>query len=359
MIRKLLSLVAALSMVFTLAACGSSEEVQPEEQIDYEIALITDSGLLMNGGYSEVAWNTVSSFGASEGISHKYYKAAEVSDDAYKQAIDDAAQGGAKLIITDGCEFSQVIFEKQKQYKDIKFVIVDTAPIDAESGKTKIGKNTAEIMFASEQAGYLAGYAAVKDGMTQLGFMGDGKKSLTMDYLYGFIQGADKAAVEQGVSVNVKYHYSNKDEDRDQILKKSGEWYDGGIEAIFACGSGVEQQVIESAELLDKKVIVCETEKSMMSDTIVVSAVNDIETALNEVLKQYSDDKFPGGKSALYDVANGSVMLDLDNSRLENLDKSDYKRMIKELSSGDIKVKKHDAGNIDGIGLSNINAKEQ
>lgn len=358
MIRKLMSIAAALAMVFTLAACGSNEEVPPEEQIDYEIALITDSGLVMNGGYSEVAWNTVSSFGASEGISHKYYKAAEVSDDAYKQAIDDAAQGGAKLIITDGCEFSQVIFEKQKQYEDIKFVIIDTAPVDAESGKTKIGKNTAEIMFASEQAGYLAGYAAVKDGMTQLGFMGDGKKALTMDYLYGFLQGADKAAREQGVSVNVKYHYSNKDTDNDQILKKSGEWYDAGTEAIFACGSAVEQPVIESAELLDRKVIVCETEKSMMSDTIVVSAVKDIEAALNEVLKQYGDDKFPGGQSTVYDVANGGVTLDIEKSRLTNLDKSDYKDIIKALSSGDIKVKKHDAGSIGNIGLSNVSVKE-
>lgn len=359
MIRKLLSFVAAFAMVFTLAACGSPEEVQPEEQIDYEIALVTESGLLMNGGYSQVAWDTISGFGAAEGLSHKYYKAAEASDDAYKQAIDDAVQGGAKLIVADGCEFSQVIYEKQTQYKDVKFVIIDTAPMDAESGKSKITKNTAEVLFASEQAGYLAGYAVVKDGITQLGFMGDSKQSLTMDYLYGFLQGADKAAAENGVSVNIKYHYSNKDEDREQILKKSSQWYEDGTEAIFACGTEVEQPVIEAAELLDKKVIAYETEKSMMSDTIIVSAVKDIETALTTVLKEYGDDKFPGGKFEAYDVANGGIMLNLDKSRLNNLDKADYKRIIKQLGNGDIKVKKHDMGNIDGIGLSNTSAREQ
>ena len=70
-------------------------------------------------------------------------------------------------------------------------------------------KNTVEVTFASEQAGYLAGYAAVKEGMSSLGYLGDSKVPLAMDYGYGFLQGADKAAGELGRSVNVAYHYSN------------------------------------------------------------------------------------------------------------------------------------------------------
>ena len=61
--KKIMALTVAAIMMLSLAACGSPEEVQPEEQVDYEIAMVTEAGLIMNGGYSEVAWNTISSFG--------------------------------------------------------------------------------------------------------------------------------------------------------------------------------------------------------------------------------------------------------------------------------------------------------
>ena len=61
--KKLLALAVAAIMILSLAACGSPEEVQPEEQVDYEIAMVTETGLIMNGGYSKVAWDTISSFG--------------------------------------------------------------------------------------------------------------------------------------------------------------------------------------------------------------------------------------------------------------------------------------------------------
>lgn len=357
--KRLFVLFVALAMVLGLAGCGSPEEVQPEEQVDYEIAMITENGLLMNGGYSEVAWNTISEFGASEGISHKYYKAVEASDDSYRQTIDAAVKGGAKIIIADGYSFSQTIYEKQEQYPDVKFVIIDAAPSDAESGETEIGKNTSEVSFASEQAGYLAGYGAVMDGMSSLGFMGDAKKPVIMDYGYGFLQGADKAAREMGTSVKVNYHYCTDDEDRDAVVERANEWYESGTEAIFACGSTVEQPVIESAELLSKKVIAYETDKSQMSDTVVTSAVKDIETALKTVLEQYKDDEFPGGDTVKYDASNGGIWLELEKGKLENLDKSDYNDVLKELENGDIAVKKYDAGGIGSLGLSNVQVSEQ
>ena len=57
--KKIMALTVAAIMMLSLAACGSPEEVQPEEQVDYEIAMVTEAGLIMNGGYSEVAWNTM------------------------------------------------------------------------------------------------------------------------------------------------------------------------------------------------------------------------------------------------------------------------------------------------------------
>ena len=73
--KKVLVLLLSFVMVAVMAGCGAPEEEQPEEQIDYDIAMVTDAGMIMDGGYSEVAWTAISKFGSEKGVSHKYYKA--------------------------------------------------------------------------------------------------------------------------------------------------------------------------------------------------------------------------------------------------------------------------------------------
>lgn len=352
--KKILVLILSIVMAMGLVGCGAPEEEQPEEQIDYEIAMVTDSSMIMDGGYSQAAWTAISAFGADEGISHKYYKAPEASQQAYKETIDNAVSKGAGVIIADGYSFEEVVYDAQRDYKDVKFILIDAEPVDGESGEMKIGENTAAVIFASEQAGYLAGYAAVADGKNQLGFMGDSRIPAVMNYGYGFIQGAEAAAEEKGVSVNVKYHYSTDEEEMSAVTKRTSDWYNSGTEAVFACGSKVEQSVIEAAELTDKKVIAFETDKSEMSDTVMTSAVKDIEAALTDILKQYSKDEFPGGTSIRYNAENAGISLAMENSRFDSFGKNQYKTALSKLADGSIVVKRYDSGDIDSLGLSNV-----
>ncbi len=54
----------------------------------------------------------------------------------------------------------------------------------------------------------LAGYAAVKAGHTKLGFMGGIALPAVINYGYGYIQGANDAAKELGVTVDMMYTYT-------------------------------------------------------------------------------------------------------------------------------------------------------
>ena len=149
----------------------------------------------------------------------------------------------------------------------------------------------------------MAGYAAVENGASQLGFIGEADKAAVTDYGYGFLQGANDAAANNGVRVNIKYHSCREGGERDAVVKKASEWYEEGVEVIFACGPQVEMPVIESAELNDGKVIACETDKSDMSDTILTSAIKDIGGVINDMLEVYARDKFPGGEVLEYDTS--------------------------------------------------------
>lgn len=61
------------------------------------------------------------------------------------------------------------------------------------------------------------------------GFLGGIDVPAVIRYGYGFIQGADKAAQELGVTdVNIKYWYSGSFEANDDIATKMDNWYVGG-----------------------------------------------------------------------------------------------------------------------------------
>lgn len=357
--RKILALIAVVTMIFILGACGSPTEEQPEEQISYEIALVTDAGLIMDGGYSEVAWNAISTFGAENGLSHKYYKAATATEEAYKATIDDAIAKGAKIVIADGYTFEDVIYDVQSEYKDVKFLIIDAEPIDEKTGETKIGENTCAAMFSSEEAGYLVGFAAVENGYTQLGFIGEAEQPIYKDYGYGFVQGANAAAANNGITVNVRYHSCNESDDRAAVTEKAEGWYEDGVEVIFACGNNVEKPIISAAELKDGKVIGSETDKSGMSDTVMTSAIKAIPAVLDEILHEYARDKFPGGEVKEYDFSTGSILLDMSTSQFVGFNEGDYKAIGKSLKNKNIEVLDNSVGEISDLGLYNVAISEE
>lgn len=354
--KKFLVMITVAVMCFTLVAC-SEEEEQPEDQVDYEIAMVTAAGLLMNGGYSEVAWDVITDVGESRGISHKYYKAAEATDEAYSEAIRNAVDRGAKVIVADGYSFEDVIYKAQRKYPDVKFILIDAEPMDQESGKQDIGDNTMSIVFASDQAGYLAGYSAVKAGYDRLGFMGAAKKSIYVKYGYGFVQGAQDAAGDDGRDVTVRYTYFSGEDEREDVLEKANRWYKD-TDLIFVCGSSIESPVIEAAELADGRLIASETDKSGMSDTVVASAVKDIGRALKDALEEYADSKFSGGREISCSAEDGYISLAFVDRGMKNFSKSDYKAVMKKLKNGRVRIKSADELKLEDLKLDNVKIKE-
>ena len=98
--------------------------------------------------------------------------------------------------------------------------------------------NVAGVAFQEQQAGYLAGYAAVKDGFTKLGFSGGGggTNPACCRFGYGYVQGANAAALEKGITVDMNYSWqygSNFSASTDLQTMING-WYVNGTEIVFA-----------------------------------------------------------------------------------------------------------------------------
>lgn len=342
MLKRVLALMLAFILVFGLAACGGGEKAEtPPAKETYEIAMITDIGSIDDKSFNQGTWEGIVAFAKDKGITHKYYKPTEQSTDAYLAAIQLAVEGGAKVIVTPGFLFEEPIYLAQDLYEDVTFVLIDGNPHNADYTEYRTNKNAVGVVFAEEQSGYLAGYAAVKDGYTKLGFMGGMAVPAVVRYGYGFVQGAEAAAAEMGIAnIDMKYHYTGNFDPSPEAQTLAASWYAEGTQVIFGCGGGVGNSVMSAAEAAGAKVIGVDVDQSSESETVITSAMKGLAAAVQSLLGEYYDGKFPGGESLIYAADMEGVQLPMETSKFNTFSQADYDAIYAKLAANEITLKK-------------------
>ena len=344
--KKLISVLLILVMVFSFAACGGGGS-----DSGMKITLVTDKGNIDDKSFNQGSWEGVIEFceanGMKENVDYQYIKPEEASDAGYLAAIDLAVQGGANVVVCPGFLFEVAVYEAQTKYPDVKFLIIDGAPHTADYATYETKSNVASIMYAEEESGYLAGYAAVKDGLTKLGFMGGMAVPAVQAFGYGYLQGADAAAKELGVDVSVLYHYTGDFAETDQNKATAKTMYQQGTELIFACGGSVGKSVFSAAAEAEAKTIGVDVDQRYDSETVVTSAVKGLGASVMAVLESIKDGTFDtyAAKTTYFDAKNDGVGLPtvvLDGSsdnafdRFEKFTKADYDAVFTKLVDGSV-----------------------
>jgi len=333
--KKLVTIVLALIMVLPLVACGGGGSDE------FELALITDLGTIDDKSFNQGAWEGLERYAKEFDIPHQYFQPAAQGDEAYLNAIDLAVTSGAKVIVTPGFLFEVPVYNAQDLYPDVKFVLLDGTPHNSDYTDFKVGTNTVSVTYAEEQSGFLAGYAAVKDGYTKLGFMGGMAVPAVIRFGYGYIQGAEAAAQELGYgdgSITVYYYYTGTFDPSPDIQTRAAAWYNEGIEVIFSCGGGICSSIFTAAEQAGAKVIGVDGDQSDASPTVITSAMKMLPQSVYDKLANFYDGKFPGGQSVVYAADNDGVGLPMANSRFRFFDQAQYDAIFAKLVSGAVVV---------------------
>lgn len=330
--KKLLSVIVSVAMVATLlVGCG-------EKEAPAELALVTDLGTIDDKSFNQGAWEGLTQYAEENGISYKYYQPQEGTTDSYVETIGLAVEGGAKLVVCPGFLFEEPIFIVQDMYPDVKFILLDGEPHNADYSEYRTNDNVMPILFKEDQSGYLAGYAAVKDGNTKLGFMGGMAVPAVVRFGYGFVQGADAAAQELGVDVEVMYHYTGAFAATPEAQATAASWYQNGTEVIFACGGAVGNSVMAAAEAEGKKVIGVDVDQSSESDTVITSAVKRLSVSVYEGVKAFYEGNFPGGATSVFTAENNGVGLPMETSKFETFTQADYDAIFAKLEANEITI---------------------
>lgn len=345
--KKILALLVLLSAGFVLASCGDET---------YTIAMITDTGDIDDGSFNQGTWEGIKEYADANDISRKYYKPQGESVDDYISAIDLAVAGGAEIVITPGYYFEVPIYVAQSKYPDVNFVILDGSPhnvtvfddetTDEDETETyddkdpdfTVAENTLSIFFNEHEAGFLAGYAVVKDGFTELGFMGGIAVPAVQRFGVGYVAGAYYAAEELELDnfafAADYYTYLGSFGPSDEFKTLAATWYDSGVEVIHAAAGGAGFSVMNAAaERTNKWVVGVDSDQADDSDTILTSALKGVGTAAYNALDEYFSDEWEGKRSISLAAADDAVGLPMDTSRFTTFDDAAYEAIFGKLGS--------------------------
>lgn len=336
--KKALMVVLCLSLAFTAFACGSKDDNSKSKDNTYEIAMITDVGTIDDKSFNQGTWEGVKEWAEKNDVTYKYYQPAEDTNKARMEQIDLAVKAGAKVIATPGFLFQEPIFQAQSKYPDVKFIFIDGAPAETPESAPEIKDNTVSIVYAEEQAGYLAGYAAVKEGNTKLGFMGGMAVPAVVRYGYGFVKGANDAAAEDNKNVSIKYNYTGDFKASPDIKAKAAGWYADGTEVIFSCGGAIFDSISSAAEESNGKVIGVDVDQSSQSKTVITSAMKLLKESVKDQLDAYKKDEFKGGEALILGAKEGRIGLPMKTSQFKKFKKDDYKKIYDKLADGGIEI---------------------
>ena len=375
--KRLIAVLLAGMMAFSLAACGGSSDSSTDggkkedtSGENMQIAMITDSGDITDQSFNQTTYESCKAWSEKNDVEFNYYKPESESDEARNASVDQAVADGANVVVMPGYMFAGTVVAQSENYPDVKFVALDVGAGDiCEKG---VGEgytynpddynvadyyNTDNVYcctYQEELSGYMAGYAAVKLGYKHLGFLGGMAVPAVTRFGYGYVQGANAAAEELGIAdqIEIEYVCGGQFYGDADITAYMDTWYGSkNVEIVFACGGGIWTSAVEAAVKTGGKVIGVDSDQAPTIDAYgegitVTSAMKGLAATVNTVLTDIKGGKWSDYAGKIDNLGLVSenpeenyVQLPLESTQWgDGFTEDDYRTLVKSMYSGEITV---------------------
>ena len=355
--RRVILTVLALLLVFSFVSCKKNEDTKKGYDYDaipdtmesadnkYEIGFVTDIGQLKDKSFNQGTWEGIKRFAKENNKSYKYYQPANgdnATDDDRYNAMKKAADNGAKIVVCAGFMQAAALQRAAEELTSVKFVFIDGWTLTNKDGKPL--ENVAGIVFKEEQSGYLAGYAAVMEGYTKLGFSGGGggTNPACQRFGYGYIQGANDAAKAKNIKVSMKYswQYGAGFSGSSELKTMLSGWYSTGTEVVFSCGGSMCTSAFSAAAENGGKVIGVDVDQSSQSATVITSATKGLREGTMEALTNFYNNKWStiGGTTTSLGADKDAVCLPTETWSLTKFTVEDYNELFEKVKTGKVAI---------------------
>ena len=374
--KRVVAMLLAGMMTVSLAACGggsdsgSDDKKKESKKSDMKVAMVTDSGDITDQSFNQTTYEASKAWAEENDVEFNYYKPESDNDEARNASVDQAIADGANVVVLPCYMFAAAVVSQSEMYPDVKFVALDVGagdicekgvgegysfnPDDYDATEYYNEENVYCCTYQEELSGYMAGYAAVKLGYKHLGFLGGMSVPAVTRFGYGYLQGADAAAEELGISdqVEVEYVCGGQFYGDADITAYMDTWYGSkGVEVVFACGGGIYTSAAEAAVKTGGKVIGVDTDQSAIinktaADLTVTSAMKGLAATVKTVLTDIKADKWDNyaGKIDTLGLVSENpeenyVQLPIETTQWsDGFTEDDYKALVKDMFEGKIKV---------------------
>lgn len=365
--KKFLSLMLSAGLfVLSLTGCGgetaetlsvelpaddsayilSAENVEtPVDGRSATIAVVVSSAGVEDGGYNQALWRGVQNFCRTFNFMPQSYTLEGDNADSAEQMVREAAESGASMVVCAGDLMETAVYRVQNNYPSVSYLLLDGEPHNEDHSSYQTASAVHCVLFREEQLGYLAGYAAVMDGYTSVGYLGTQALPEAVRYGTGFLQGAEAAAEKRGVQAEVLYWYCGTDAADEQVTQRMREWYDGGCQLVFAAGGSLAQSCARAAGEYGGKVIAAGFDQSALGDMVLSSAQKCLSrTVQQQLYKFYANgaqwSAADAGTTETLGIGTDSVGLSAASWKFSSFSLDDYAEIYSDIYDATVKVER-------------------
>ncbi|AZM60396.1 MULTISPECIES: BMP family protein [unclassified Streptomyces] len=337
--------VGVASLALAATACGGTSSDSNDggdgSKEDLGLAIAYDIG-----GKGDQSFNDAAFAGLTKAKDEFGYKTADVeptegeTDADKEQRLASLARQGYNPVIGVGFAYGPAMKAVAAKYPDTTFGIVDSVVE---------GDNVASLVFAEEQASYLAGVAAAKATKTKtVGFVGGVDIPLIHKFQAGYEQGVK--ATDPDVKVISQYLTQTAEEGGFSSPDKGKAAAEGQIEknadVIYQAAGLSGQGVIEAAANAKVWAIGVDSDQykqealAAYQDFILTSALKDVGGAVYALAKSVKDGE-PLTGTQVFDLKVNGVGLSESNPKMADVPglKDAVAEAKEGIIDGSIKVK--------------------
>ena len=333
----LLALLAALAL--GIAACGDDDDggggggdgaAQEPAAESIKAGVVTDIGGLNDRSFNFLANKGLEDAESELGVEGRVLLSKSNAD--YVPNLTTLAQQKFDLSVSVGFLMGEATATVAGKLPDNKFAIVDF-PASGLKGKPK---NVEGLLFAEQEAGYLAGYLAglwAKDNnATTVSTVGGQKIPPVDHYIAGF--GAGAKAANPGIkTLNA---YSQDFVDQAKCKEIALDQISQGSKVVFQVAGQCGLGALDAAKEKGVQGIGVDADQAYLGDHILTSALKKVDVAVFDAIKRVQDGSFKGGTDVISTVENGGVGLGKIGPAGEQY-ADQIKKVQEQIASGDIK----------------------
>ena len=290
--------------------------------------------IIAQGGLGDGSWNDTAYAGFQAGLEKTGVEGRPVeSKDVAAQGEEimrRAADGGFGLIISLEWIHGEPMEKLAVDYPDNNWVIMN---------QTRKGDNVASVVFGEHEGSFLAGaLAALVTTDTSIkginpepviGVIGGVKAPGIDKFIVGFIQGAE--AINPDIDVKVAYSDTFGDPAKGQQMAKA--MFDDGADIVYQVAGGTGIGIIEAAKAAGRYAIGVDTDQDGMAPgNVLTSMLKRVDVAVEDIITNYADGKFPGGEVMDFGLAENGVALS-DMKHTKDMIPAEYLERVDALRS--------------------------